>query len=180
MTKAAAVSKFYKDYLSDLKARIDDLRAHVEQYQVYDLRFEVTIGRILAVGAMSCRKGVFDSLFHMADLATGKRNLVTDAKAFEALDYFCGLGQFLALNGGSVDPLNAAAIGTQLSMQSAYPICALTFSYRKKGQPKTASMKMVFVGLNDDADAQSYRAKLDNPALIVDVPVASPALWEWR
>ena len=174
------MSKFYKDYVSDLKARIDDLRVHVGHYQVYDLRFEVTIGKILVMGAMSCRKGTSDSLFHMADLASGKRNLVTDVKAFEALDYFCGLGQFFALNGGSVDPQNAAAVGMQLSMDSAYPICALTFSYRKKGQPKTASMKMVSVGLNDDADAQSYRAKLENPALIVDVPVASPALWEWR
>lgn len=178
--RALAVSKSYKDYVSDLKARIDDLRAHVDHHQVYDLRFEVTIGKILVMGAMSCRKGVSDSLFHMADLATGKRNLVTDAKAFEALDYFCGLGQFFALNGGSVDPTNAAEIGTQLSMQSAYPICALTFSYRKKGQPKAASMKMVFVGFNDDADAAAYRTKLENPHLIVDLPVASPALWEWH
>ena len=168
---------FYKTYVVDLRRRLDDLIANEEAFQVFDLTFELSISRVLMVGKMARRKAQTDKLFYATDLASGSRTMVSDETATAALRRFTDFGQFVALNGA---PAGTKA-GDILTVGGKYPMCAIDFSYRKKGQPKAVSMKMIFIGVNDDADALEYAAGMADPGLIVGTTTLSTAkLWQWK
>jgi hypothetical protein len=171
---------FYKDYVVDLKKQIDDLRENRDDFQVYDLQMEILVRKAQISYALSRHKGVSDSLFCVNDTASGKRSQMKEDVAFGMFTRFFTLGQFVAVAGKASD-LGESEFTELLTVDWIYPVCAVGFSLRKKGHPTLKSMRMLFVGLNNDEDAASYISALDDPGLIVaHRPYVSPALWEWK
>jgi hypothetical protein len=171
---------FYKDYVTDLKKRIDDLRENPDDFQVYDLQMEILVRKAQISYALSRHKGQSDSLFYMNDTVSGKRSQLGDDVAFGMFGHFFALGQFLAVAGKATD-LSETDFTNLLTADWLYPVCAVGFSFRKKGQPAVKSMKMLFVGLNNDEDAASYTKALNQAGFIVDRrPFTSEQLWEWK
>jgi len=100
--------------------------------------------------------------------------------ALKMFDHFFALGQFLAIAGTATEQ-SEAEFTNLITAEWTYPVCAVAFSYRKKGQPQAQSMKMLFVGLNNDEDAELYTRALNQPALFVGRrPFVTQQLWEWK
>lgn len=171
---------FYRDYVVDLKARIDDLHTDPGSYQTYDLTMELLAQKNLISYAMSRKQGQVDSLFYRRDTASGQGTQMSQETAYRVFSGFFGLGQFLAST-GRANGLGEEAFAQTLTAGWEYPTCAVQFAYRKKGQPRGASMKMLFVGLNGDADAATFEAKLTQPELLIGTrPFSTKLLWEWK
>jgi hypothetical protein len=171
---------FYKDYVASLKQQIDELRGNRDAFQVYDLQMEILVRKAQISYALSRHKGVIDSLFYMNDTVSGKRSQMEDDVAFGMFAHFFALGQFLAVAGKATD-LGESESTELLTADWKYPVCAVGFAFRKKGHPTLRSMKMLFVGLNDDEDAARYVSALNDPEFIVARrPFMTPTLWEWK
>jgi hypothetical protein len=171
---------FYRDYIIDLKSRIDDLHANPDNYQTYDLTMELLAQRNLISYALKRQRGQTDSLFYRRDTRNDQGAQLHQQTAYKLFSGFYGLGQFLASTGRTEGP-GEAAFAETLTAGWEYPSCAVHFTYRKKGHPQTASMKMLFVGLSGNADAAVYERALGRDDLLVaDRPFSSPVLWEWR
>jgi hypothetical protein len=171
---------FYRDYIVDLKARMDDLHADTAAYQTYELTMELLAQKNLVSYAMKRQRGQTDSLFYRRDTSTGQRAQMPQQAAYGVFASFFGLGQFLA-SSGRAEGLGEEQFAETLTADWAYPTCAVQFSYRRKGQSRATSMKMLFIGLNGDADAAAYEAQLARPALLIETrPFASTILWEWK
>lgn len=170
---------FYRDYVVDLKSRIDDLHAHEDSYQTYDLTMELLAKKTLVSYAMKKAKGQTDSLFYRRDTTTGEGNQMQQQTAYGVFSGFFGLGQFLAFT-GNADGLDETEFAEMLTAGWDYPVCAVHFAYRRKGQSKARSTRMHFVGLNGEGDADAYRRKLSRSDVVVDQrPFSSSILWEW-
>jgi hypothetical protein len=171
---------FYKDYVTDLKKRVDDLHENPDEFQAYDLQMEILVRKTQISYALSRHKGQSDSLFYMNDTVSGKRSQLKQDVAFGMFEHFFTLGQFLAI-AGKVTDLSEGEFTHLITADWIYPVCAVAFSYRKKGQPKAQSMKMLFIGLNNDGDARAYTAALNKPEFLVNRrPFSSNQLWEWK
>ena len=171
---------YYKDYVVHLKRQIDDLRENLDEFQVYNLQMEILVRRVQISYARSRHKGQNDSLFYMNDTASGKRSQVNEDVAFGMFEHFFALGQFLAVAGEATD-LGEGEFTSLLTVDWTYPVCAVGFSYRKKGQSTAQSMKMLFIGLNNDDDAANYTRSLGQPGFIVSRrPFATRQLWDWK
>ena len=171
---------FYKDYVADLKQRIDDLHQNPDDFQVYDLQMEILVRKAQVSYALSRRKGQSDGLFFVNDTSSGKRSQLGQDVALKMFDHFFALGQFLAIAGTATEQ-SEAEFTNLITAEWTYPVCAVAFSYRKKGQPQAQSMKMLFVGLNNDEDAELYTRALNQPALFVGRrPFVAQQLWEWK
>jgi hypothetical protein len=171
---------FYRDYIVDLRLRIDDLQTDPDRYQTYDLTMELLAQRNLVSYALKRQRGQTDSLFYRRDTTNDQGAQMQQQTAYRLFAGFFGLGQFLAST-GRTDGLAEQGFAETLTADWEYPTCAVHFTYRKKGQPQTSSMKMLFVGLNGDADAAAYERRLARQDLLVqDRPYSSPVLWEWQ
>ncbi|WP_160006562.1 hypothetical protein [Rhizobium sp. 18055] len=171
---------FYRDYVLDLKARIDNLHTDAAAYQTYELTMELLAQKNLISYAMKRQRGQVDSLFYRRDTATGQGTQMPQQAAYGVFAGFFGLGQFLAST-GRAQGLGEEQFAETLTANWEYPTCAVQFSYRKKGEPRATSMKMLFVGLNGDADATAYEAQLTRPDLLVATrPFSTNVLWEWK
>jgi hypothetical protein len=171
---------FYRDYVVDLKARIDALHADPEAFQTYDLTMEILARKSLVSYSWKRQKGQTDSLFYRRDTATGQGAQMQQQTAYAVFAGFFGLGQFLAATGRTAG-LAEEQFAEALTVGWEYPTCAVHFAYRKRGQPKAASMKMLFIGLNGDADAATYEQALALDDLLVTArPFSSSVLWEWK
>lgn len=171
---------FYRDYVVDLKSRIDDLHAAPDIFQTYDLTMELLAQKTLVSYSMKRAKGQSDSLFYRRDTATGEGAQMQQQTAYGIFAGFFGLGQFLAFT-GDTHGLDERQFAEMLTAEWAYPVCAVHFAYRRKGQAKATSTRMHFVGLNGESDAETYRLKLSRSELIADQrPLSSTFLWEWR
>lgn len=171
---------FYRDYVVDLRARLDDLHADAAAYQTYELAMELLAQKNLVSYAMKRQRGQADSLFYRRDTVTGQRAQMPQQAAYGVFSGFFGLGQFLA-SAGRAQGLGEEQFTAALTGNWEYPTCAVQFSYRKKGQPRATSMKMLFIGINGDADAAAYEAQLGHPDLLVAArPFSSSVLWEWK
>lgn len=167
----------YKTYVADLKNRIDDLVANEADYQVFDLTFELSVSKVLMVGKMSRKKSQTDTLFYATDFKSGARSKVSDATAITAFYQFADLGQFLAIGDTPTGP----ATGEAFTMDGKFPMCAVEFRYRKKGQEKAQSTKMILIGFNDDADASDYAETMPYQHMLVDAPLLSTSkVWDWK
>jgi hypothetical protein len=129
----------YRDYIVDLKARIDDLHTNTESYQSYALTMELLAQKNLVSYSAKKAKGQTEGLSYRRDFTTGQ--------------------------------------AVRMQQESAY---ALHFDYRRKGQPKTASTRMHFVGLNGEAEATSYEQTARTDSLVLRRPFASALFWEWK
>ncbi|SMD20117.1 hypothetical protein [Rhizobium sp. RU36D] len=168
----------YADYIADLRDIIAELDGHPERFQTYSLHVAVTAAGSLIVYETKRRRGQIDSIYYGRPAGAQSNRQVSQATAFAAIERFFGLGQFVALKAeaGSQD------VGaTGLAVQADYPYCAVNFTYRKKGQPDTRSMMMIFIGFNDDADAFSYAAMAGTASpLVSERPHRSERLFEWK
>jgi hypothetical protein len=161
----------YADYVTDLRALFAELDRHPDIFQSFDARLELAAAGGLVVYETKRRKGQTDSLYYGRSAATGANQQISQAASFAAIDRFFALGQFIALTG----------TGTQTRpLDGQYPHCAVNFSYRKKGQPKARSMLMVFIGLNDEADALAYVAASEDASIFVaERPHRGERAYEW-
>lgn len=161
----------YADYVADLRILFSDLDNRPELFQTFDVHMELAAAGGLVVYETKRRKGQTDSLYYGRASETAARQQISQATAFAALDRFFALGQFIALSGGQSErPLDAG-----------YPHCAVNFSYRKKGQSAAKSMLMVFIGFNDEADAQRYVSQADVPsAFVAERPFRAAKAYEWK
>ncbi|OLP59866.1 hypothetical protein BJF93_09660 [Xaviernesmea oryzae] len=161
---------FYGDYVAALRDLVSALDRSPEEFQTYDLRLELAAAGALVVYETKRRKGLVDSLFYGRPLGAEANQRMSQAAAFAAIDRFLGLGQFLALTGDNAEAIDAG-----------YPHCAVNISYRKKGQPKAQSMLMVFIGFNDDQDAQAYAQSHAERTTLVEIrPFRGKKAYEWR
>lgn len=165
------MAAFYADYIADLRALFTELDRHPERFQTYGLRMELAAAGGLVVYETARRKGQVDSLFYGRSAEGETPRQVSQAVAFSAIDRFLTLGQFVALSGEGDAP----------AMDARYPHCAVNFSFRKKGEPQSRAMLMVFVGFNDDADAAAYVAGAADPAAFVESrPFRAIKAHEWK
>lgn len=159
----------YADYVAELKSLFAELDRYPERFQTYTARFELAAAGNLVVYETRRRKGQTDSLYYGRSGATGANQQISQATAFAAIDRFFALGEFVALTGEAGTPVD-----------TQYPHCAVNFSYRKKGQPVTRAMLMVFVALNDEADALQYVLQADDPsAFVIERPWRAEKSYEW-
>lgn len=159
----------YADYVAELKSLFAELDRYPERFQTYTARFELAAAGNLVVYETRRRKGQTDSLYYGRSGATGANQQISQATAFAAIDRFFALGEFVALTGEA---------GTDVDTQ--YPHCAVNFSYRKKGQPVSRAMLMVFVALNDEADAAQYVTQAADPsAFVIERPWRAEKSYEW-
>jgi len=162
----------YAVYVTDLRVLLTELDRRPELFQSFDVRFELAAAGGLVVYETKRRKGQTDSLYYGRSSATGANQQVSQAAAFAAIDRFLALGQFIALTGNGM---------LARPVEELYPHCAVNFSYRKKGQPKSISMLMVFIGFNDEADALAYMAASDDPSVFVaERPYRGDRAYEWK
>lgn len=171
---------FFRDYVIDLKARIDDLHADADKYQTYELTIELLAKKMLVSYSMKKAKGQADSLFYRRDTTSGEGTQMQQQTAYGVFAGFFGLGEFLAFT-GNTEGLDEKQFAEMLTADWEYPVCAVHFSYRRKGQAKATSTRMHFVGLNGEGDAGAYLQKLAPPDVIVERrPFSSDLLWEWK
>lgn len=161
----------YAEYIADLKTLFSELDRHSDRFQSFDVRMELAAAGSLVVYETKRRKGQTDSLFYGRSAATGANQQISQAVAFAAIDRFFALGAFVALSGENREE----------AMHTDYPHCAVNFSYRKKGQPTARSMLMVFVGFNDEADAERYvSASGEASGFVTERPCRTGRFHEWR
>ncbi len=171
--------EFYADYMRDLRALLAELDQQPERFQTYDVHIELAAAGKLVVYETRRRKGQTDSLYYGRSGTDESPRRMTQATAFAAIDHFMGLSQFLAFS-GHVDDLKDKNATDALPIGAQYPSCAVSFAYRKKGQPKARAMFMIFVGFNDDQDAERYAAGLPDPSLLVGSrPLRTDKIYEW-
>lgn len=172
--------EFYADYMRDLRTLLAELDGQPERFQTYDVHIELAAAGKLVVYETKRQKGQTDSLYYGRSGTDESPRRMTQATAFAAIDHFMGLGQFLAFN-GHVEDLKARNAADALPIGAQYPSCAVSFAYRKKGQPKARAMFMIFVGFNDDQDAERYAAGLADPSILIDSrPLRAGRVYEWR
>ena len=171
---------FYRDYIADLKVRIDDLHANAERYQTYELTMELLAQKNLVSYTEKKAKGQTEGLSYRRDFTTGQAVHIQQQNAHALFSGFFNLGQFLAFTGQGRE-LDAKQFAELLTDNWQYPTCAVHFVFRQKGQPKTASMKMHFVGLNGEADAAAYEDTAERAKRLVQHrPFSSDLFWEWK
>lgn len=171
--------EFYADYMRDLRTLLAELDGQPERFQTYDVHIELAAAGKLVVYETKRQKGQTDSLYYGRSGTDESPRRMTQATAFAAIDHFMGLGQFLAFN-GHVEDLKARNAADALPIGAQYPSCAVSFAYRKKGQPKARAMFMIFVGFNDDQDAEGYAAGLADPSILIDSrPLRAGRVYEW-
>ena len=171
--------EFYADYMRDLRALLAELDQQPERFQTYDVHIELAAAGKLVVYETRRRKGQTDSLYYGRSGTNESPRRMTQATAFAAIDHFMGLSQFLAFS-GHVDDLKDKNATDALPIGAQYPSCAVSFAYRKKGQPKARAMFMIFVGFNDDQDAERYAAGLADPSVLVSSrPLRTGKICEW-
>ncbi|WP_028745707.1 hypothetical protein [Rhizobium mesoamericanum] len=171
---------FYKDYIADLNARIDDLHANADRYQTYELTMELLAQKNLVSYSEKKAKGLQEGLSYRRDFTTGQAVQMQQQSAYQLFSGFFKLGQFLAFTGLGEKP-DAKQFAESLTDNWQYPTCAVHFIYRQKGQPKTASTRMHFVGLNGEADAAAYEQKTaQEKSLVQHRPFSSDLFWEWK
>lgn len=170
----------YADYIADLRALFTELDRRPERFQTFNVRLELAAAGSVMVYETRRGKGQIDSLYYGRSADTGANQQITQTSAFSAMDRFFALGQFLALTGQAdsrrpSDGSRAAAVNAQ------YPHCAVNFSYRKKGQPVARAMLMVFIGFNDEADANQYVSTSSDIVVLEDQrPYRSERCFEWK
>lgn len=168
---------FYADYIADLRGLFTQLDRHPELFQTFEVRLELAAAGSVIVYETKRRRGQTDSLYYGRS-ADGANQKVAQSSAFSAMDRFFALGQFVALT----DPVDGAhsGKGAQAAVVNArYPHCAVNFSYRKKGEP--VARAMVFVGFNDDADADEYVSEAGNGIVLEsEQPYRAARLHEWK
>lgn len=168
----------YADYITDLRDIIAELDGHPERFQTYSLHVAVTAAGSLIVYETKRRRGQVDSIYYGRPAGTQSNRQISQATAYAAIERFFALGQFVALT-AEAGAQDAGASG--LAVQADYPYCAVNFTYRKKGQPDTRSMMMIFIGFNDDADALDFAAMTHTaPHLVSQRPHRSERLFEWK
>ncbi|OWV97410.1 hypothetical protein ATY81_08215 [Rhizobium sp. R72] len=171
---------FYRDYVADLKARIDDLHANTDRYQTYELTMELLAQKNLVSYTEKKAKGQTEGLSYRRDFTTGQAVQMQQQNAYALFSGFFNLGQFLAFTGQGRQP-DAKQFAELLTDNWRYPTCAVYLTFRQKGQPKTPSMRMHFVGLNGQADAAAYERKADRADnLVAQRPFSSAVFWEWK
>jgi hypothetical protein len=172
--------EFYADYVRHLRTLFAELDQHPERFQTYDVHIELAAFGKLIVYETKRRKGQTDSLYYGRSGPADSPRQIAQPTAFAAIDHFMALSQFLAFN-GNLEKLKGEEAAEALTIGSQYPSCAVRFAYRKKGQPKAKSMFMIFVGFNDDQDAEQYIAKIADPAILVDSrPLRGDKVYEWK
>lgn len=172
-------AEFYADYMRDLRVLFAELDSEPERFQTYDVHIELAAAGKLVVYETRRRKGQTDSLYYGRSGTDESPRRMTQATAFAAIDHFMGLSQFLAFN-GRLERLEGAQAAQMLTIGAQYPSCAVRFAYRKKGKPKAKSMFMIFVGLNDDRDAEDYVARIADPTILVETrPLRGDKVHEW-
>jgi hypothetical protein len=169
----------YRDYIVDLKARIDDLHTNTESYQSYALTMELLAQKNLVSYSAKKAKGLTEGLSYRRDFTTGQAVQMQQESAYALFSGFFNLGQFLAFTGQGREQ-DAKQFAELLTDNWHYPTCAVHFDYRRKGQPKTASTRMHFVGLNGEAEATSYEQTARTDSLVLRRPFASVLFWEWK
>ncbi len=170
----------YRDYIIDLKARIDHLHANAEDYQTYELTMELLAQKHLVSYSEKKVKGQSEGLSYRRDFTTGQAVPMNQQSADALFDGFFNLGQFLAFTGQDREQ-DAMQFAERLTDNWQYPTCAVHFVFRQKGHPKTASMRMHFVGLNGEADAVAYEQKGERERTLVQHrPFSSRLFWEWK
>lgn len=178
--KGSMAVALYADYIADLRALFTELDRRPEKFQTFNVRLELAAAGSVIVYETRRGKGQIDSLYYGRSADTGTNQKITQSAAFNAIDRFFALGQFIALTDqsdsrGASDRLHTAAVNAQ------YPHCAVNFSYRKKGQPVTRAMLMIFIGFNDEADASEYVSTNSDIAVLEDQrPYRSARLHEWK
>ncbi len=171
--------EFYADYVRPLRALLAELDQHPERFQTYDVHIELAASGKLIVYETKRRKGQTDSLYYGRSGPGDSPRQIAQATAFATIDHFMALDQFLAFN-GNLENLKGEGAVEALTIGSQYPSCAVRFAYRKKGQAKAMSMFMIFVGFNDDQDADEYVAKIAHPSILVDSrPLRADKVYEW-
>ncbi|OWV84457.1 hypothetical protein [Rhizobium sp. R693] len=171
---------FCRDYIADLKARIDDLHASTERYQTYELTMELLAQKNLVSYSEKKLKGQAEGLSYRRDFTTGRAVQMQQQDAYALFSGFFNLGQFLAFTGQGREK-DAKQFAELLTDNWQYPTCAIYFIYRKKGQPKTASTRMHVVGLNGEADAAAYERKaIRADSVVQQRPFSSAVFWEWK
>jgi hypothetical protein len=170
----------YRDYIVDLKARIDDLHANAERYQTYELTMELLAQMNLVSYSAKKAKGLTEGLSYRRDFTTGQAVQMQQQSACALFSGFFNLGQFLAFTGQGREQ-DAKQFAELLTDNWQYPTCAVHFVFRQKGQPKTVSTRMHFVGLNGEAEAAAYEQKTHRGGSIVQHrPFSSDLFWEWK
>ncbi|KQV42700.1 MULTISPECIES: hypothetical protein [unclassified Rhizobium] len=163
----------YADYITELRAVFSELDRHPEDFQTFSVHLELIAAGGVVVYETKRSKGVTDSLYYGRAGEGHPHQQLSKATAFQAIDRFFALGQFLAL--AQLDESQSPVIDAK------YPHCAVNFSYRKKGQPKARAMMMVFAGFNDDADAAGFLAALEGQSHLVTVrPYRASKFHEWK
>ncbi|MDR6757136.1 hypothetical protein J2Y48_002432 [Mycoplana sp. BE70] len=164
----------YADYIANLRALFSELDRRPEDFQTFNVRLELAAAGGLIVYETTRRKGQTDSLYYGRS-AAGANQQISQGSAFSAIDRFFALGQFLALTVETNGRKGSSVIDAR------YPHCAVNFSYRKKGQPVTRSMLMVFIGFNDEADALQFAAAtINSSALVAERPHYMERSYEWK
>ncbi|PPJ48918.1 hypothetical protein C0075_03435 [Rhizobium sp. KAs_5_22] len=172
--------EFYADYVRPLRTLFAELDQHPEWFQTYDVHIELAASGKLVVYETKRQKGQTDSLYYGRSGPGDSPRQIAQAAAFAAIDHFMALSQFLAFN-GKLENLKGEEAAQVLTIGSQYPSCAIRFAYRKKGQPNAKAMFMIFVGFNDDHDADEYVAKIADPATLVDSrPLRGDKVYEWK
>ncbi len=158
----------YADYISDLKAILDDLYERPDRYQTFELHIELAMGASLLVYETKRRKGQTDTIAY-ARTPDGNAQ-IAPATAYQRVASFMAMRNHIALSG---EPM--------IALNEEYPHAVINFEYRAKGAPFKTSMKMIFVGVNDADDAARYLAMAGGPGAIVTArPHSSSRLWEWK
>ncbi|WP_421869637.1 hypothetical protein [Pararhizobium sp.] len=169
----------YADYIADVRGLFTQLDRHPELFQTFEVRLELAAAGSVIVYETKRRRGQTDSLYYGRS-ANGANQKVAQSSAFSAMDRFFAIGQFVALT----EPMDGeySGKGAQTAAVNArYPHCAVNFSYRKKGEPVARAMLMVFVGFNDDADAQQYVSEAGNGFVLEsEQPYRAARLHEWK
>ncbi|GLR21669.1 hypothetical protein GCM10007920_14550 [Ciceribacter naphthalenivorans] len=166
--------------MGDLRVLLGELDKEPDRFQTFDVHIELAAAGKLIVYETRKRKGQTDSLYYGRSGPGDDSRQIAQGVAFAAIDHFMTLGQFVALD-GNLGNLKGERTGEILSIGAQYPSCAVSFAYRKKGQPMAKAMFMVFVGFNDDEDAEHYVAALPDPSVLVsNRPLRSDKVYEWK
>lgn len=163
----------YADYVAELRALFSQLDQHSEDFQTFNVHLELIAAGGVVVYETKRSRGVTDSLYYGRAGEGTPHQKLSKATAFQAIDRFFALGQFLAL-------AQPEAIQSPI-IDANYPHCAVNFSYRKKGQPTARAMMMIFAGFNDDADATHFLAsQTEQSHLVTARPYRASKFHEWK
>lgn len=172
------MAALYADYIAELKTVFGELDRSPELFQTYDLHVDLAAAGGMIVYETRRRRGQTDSLYYGRPAGSSAPQKMAQAVAFAAIDRFFALGQFLAM---STEGASGEGEAGHPRLDVDYPHCAVKFSYRKKGHAHARSMLMIFVGFNDDADAERFASDPGNAASLVGTrPYMAARLHEWK